>query len=108
LRGGTNAILIDDKYYLALYHSSSTIPGDGIFRSYFMGAFTFTKQKPFELMGVSAVPFMDKDLYQGAYAEVVRRHYDYVVFPMTLTRENKDTLLLSYVFCSMFLLLSCY
>ena len=65
-----------------------------------MGAYTFTKHRPFELMGVSAAPFMDKDLYQGAYAEVTKRHYDYVVFPMTLTRENKDTLLLSYVFCS--------
>jgi predicted GH43/DUF377 family glycosyl hydrolase len=96
LRGGTNAVLIDDSYYLALFHSSATIPGDGIFKSYFMGAYTFSKSMPFELMGVSALPFMDQDLYQGSYAEIGNRYYDYVVFPMTLMVEDEDTLLLSF------------
>ncbi len=96
LRGGTNAILIDNSYYLAFFHSSATIPGDGIFKSYFMGAYTFTKTMPFQLMAVSALPFMDEDLYQGYYAEIERRNYDYVVFPMTLDQEDGDTLFLSF------------
>ena len=96
LRGGTNPILIDGKYYLSIFHSVSTIPGDGVFKSYTMGAFTFSAKAPFKLMGVSALPFMDKDLYQGAYAEIWRRMYDYVIFPMTLSRESEKTLLLSF------------
>ena len=103
LRGGTNPVLIhnlgnkgQDPFYLAIFHSVSTIPGDGVFKSYTMGAYTFTAKMPFRLIAVSALPFMDKDLYQGAYAENWRRNYDYVIFPMTLTLESKRTLLLSF------------
>jgi hypothetical protein len=104
LRGGTNPLLIEggwgkvgqDPFYLAIFHSVSTIPGDGVFKSYTMGAYTFTAQVPFRLTAVSALPFMDKDLYQGQYAENFRRMNDYVVFPMTLTRDTKRTLLLSF------------
>ena len=67
-----------------------------MFKSYTMGAYTFTAKMPFRLIAVSALPFMDKDLYQGAYAENWRRNYDYVIFPMTLTLESKRTLLLSF------------
>ena len=59
-----------------------------------MGAFDF------HVCGkvVAALPFMDEDLYQGAYSEIERRLYDYVVFPMTLAQEDEDTLLLSFGF----------
>ena len=109
LRGGTNPVLIQpptskkggrkkghNPFYLAIFHSVSTIPGDGTFKSYTMGAFTFTASRPFKLMAISGLPFMDKDLYQGAYAENWRRMYDYVVFPMTLAKETDKTLLLSF------------
>lgn len=86
LRGGTNAIDMGD-YYLAFFHTVSS-PNPGT-QTYFMGAYTFTKMSPWRLLGVSPVPILDKPFYTGEWAQLGRnRHIDYVVFPMSLYRDE--------------------
>jgi hypothetical protein len=81
LRGGTNAVFLGDKY-LAFFHSSTHIPGNGL-TTYIFGAYTFTAQPPFKLIAMSPLPLMDETLYTGAWDPLKNRHIDYVAFPST-------------------------
>lgn len=68
LRGGTPALKIGDQY-LAFFHSSIHMPsahsnGKNIIH-YFMGAYTFSAQPPFELTQISPEPIFGPDFYTG-------------------------------------------
>ncbi len=68
LRGGTPAILDGDEY-LAFFHSSmnmSTVHSKGQkIPHYFMGAYTFNKEPPFEITNISNKPIISLGFYEG-------------------------------------------
>ncbi len=67
LRGGTNIVLLRQrKEYLGLFHSIGGFAYEAK-KTYFMGAFTFSAEPPFQLRSVSHQPILDKDnaLYDG-------------------------------------------
>lgn len=64
IRGGTNAILIDD-FYLAFFHSRHYLPYNGNRITYFMGAYTFSCRPPFTLLSISPQPIIHETLYSG-------------------------------------------
>jgi len=66
LRGGTQAYLIGDRY-LSFFHSSKSItrPNGEKLTYYFMGAYTFSAEPPFEIMEVSPHPIVGPDFYVG-------------------------------------------
>lgn len=67
LRGGTNVVLLRQrKEYLGLFHSIGGFAYESK-KTYFMGAFTFSAEPPFQLLSVSHQPILDKDnaLYDG-------------------------------------------
>jgi hypothetical protein len=68
LRGGTPAVL-DGDHYLAIFHSyrkMTTVQSNGRFmRNYFMGAYTFSSEPPFEIRSISPEPIISKNLYSG-------------------------------------------
>lgn len=68
LRGGTPALLEHDQY-LAFFHSSKEMTtthseGEKILH-YFMGAYTFAKDPPFEITSISPQPIIGKHFYNG-------------------------------------------
>jgi len=68
LRGGTPAIKIGDEY-LAFFHSSIKLPslhskGKNILH-YFMGAYTFSAEPPFQITRISPTPIIGKTFYSG-------------------------------------------
>ena len=88
LRGGTPAVLIDDKYYLSFFHTQTKLKTSG-YNTYFMGAYTFSKQPPFTLLSISRFPIVDKQFYSGTWnTRFANRKINYVVFPMHFTVEN--------------------
>lgn len=91
LRGGSNAILIGDRY-LAFFHSSTNFPGN-YFKTYVMGAFTFTATSPFRLLEMSPYPILDDDLYTNDWAVLKNRRLDYVVFPSTIELRGEDIIM---------------
>jgi predicted GH43/DUF377 family glycosyl hydrolase len=82
-RGGTPA-LMDDGEYLAFFHSSieisSTYSAGEPILHYFMGAYTFSAEPPFQITRISPEPIVGEDFYRGPvykpYWKPVR-----VVFP---------------------------
>lgn len=68
LRGGTPALLNGNEY-LAFFHSSKemkTLHSNGKKHShYFMGAYTFSNQPPFEITRISKEPIIGKKFYKG-------------------------------------------
>ena len=91
LRGGTNAIQISKKAYLALFHSQCKLPGSSM-NTYLMGAYTFTSQPPFRLLAVSRIPIVHTSLYAGPTFNEFRKKAtsNYIVFPMSLFRGEDD------------------
>lgn len=90
LRGGTNAIQIDEDRYLAIFHSHhrNYDPdfSNNLF-TYYMGAFTFSSRPPFHLLEVSTLPIVHEDIYNyyPPFPYSSRRtSADYCVFPMGL------------------------
>jgi predicted GH43/DUF377 family glycosyl hydrolase len=69
LRGGTPAHLLDGQY-LAFFHSSidmETVHSEGKkIAHYFMGAYTFSADPPFEITSISPEPIIGKNFYSGA------------------------------------------
>lgn len=70
LRGGTPGLLIGQDY-LAFFHSSKkmkTVHSDGEeVLHYFMGAYLFSSDYPFELKKISPFPIIGKDFYSPPY-----------------------------------------
>lgn len=69
LRGGTPAVLDGDEY-VAFFHSSKNMEtvhsrGEKMLH-YFMGAYTFSSQSPFEMKRISPAPIVGKNFYEGA------------------------------------------
>lgn len=69
LRGGTAAELVDGAYYLSFFHSSipmhSVHSGGKGALHYFMGAYIFSPEPPFHLIGISPEPIIGKNFYHG-------------------------------------------
>lgn len=69
LRGGTPALPIDDNHYLAFFHSSKYMASQHSHYAdmyhYFMGAYLFSKQPPFEIKQISPEPITGKGFYHG-------------------------------------------
>lgn len=68
LRGGTPALIVNDQY-LAFFHSSikmttSHSAGKNM-DHYFIGAYTFSAQPPFEITQISSRPIIGKNFYEG-------------------------------------------
>lgn len=89
LRGGTGALLDGDQY-IAFFHSCirmSSIHTPKECNHYFMGAYTFTRDKPFTITQISKQPIIGKDFYHGAeykpYWGTVR-----VVFPCGFVADD--------------------
>lgn len=78
MRGGTQAELVDGEY-LAFFHSSvdarSDISNYKKYIHYFMGAYTFSAQPPFELTKMTQFPIFDKGFYTQS------NYYKRVIFP---------------------------
>lgn len=98
LRGGTPGLLVDNKFYLAFFHSSiqlATVQSGGKKIShYFMGAYTFSRDPLFEIERVSPEPIIGNNFYNGImydpYWKPVR-----VVFPCGFI-VDQDFLWVSY------------
>jgi predicted GH43/DUF377 family glycosyl hydrolase len=69
IRGGTPGIL-DEDHYLAFFHSQikmESVHSNGkMMLHYFMGAYTFSKEPPFEITFLSPEPIIGKGFYHGA------------------------------------------
>lgn len=68
LRGGTQAVL-DGNEYIAFFHSSKVIPSANsngvLMQHYFMGAYTFSAEPPFEITKISPRPIVGPHFYEG-------------------------------------------
>jgi predicted GH43/DUF377 family glycosyl hydrolase len=91
IRGGTPALRIGDEY-LSFFHSSkkmTTINSNGKkVLHYFMGAYTFNAEPPFELTRISPEPIIGKNFYHG---KTYRYYWNplRVVFPCGLLAEGE-------------------
>lgn len=69
LRGGTCGLL-DGDHYLAFFHSACKMAtvhsSNKDVLHYFMGAYTFSAQPPFEITHISSEPIIGKQFYSGA------------------------------------------
>lgn len=68
LRGGTPAILDGDKY-ISFFHSSTPMKtvhsNDDEIIHYFMGAYTYSCEPPFDITDISPAPIIGKGFYEG-------------------------------------------
>jgi predicted GH43/DUF377 family glycosyl hydrolase len=69
LRGGTPALKIDNQY-LAFFHTVTHIATQHshgkVIPHYFMGAYTFSLEPPFQITHISQEPIIGKGFYKGA------------------------------------------
>ena len=65
-------------------------------KTYFLGAYTFSPRPPFRLLSLSPRPIIRPDWTQGPWNHLKNRKIDYIVFPVGLSRLDRDWLLLSY------------
>lgn len=90
LRGGTPALRCGEDY-LAFFHSSIDIATDHsngeVVPHYFMGAYTFEKEFPFSLTGISPQPIIGQNFYHGLNYEPYW-HPVRVVFPCGFTFDE--------------------
>lgn len=77
-RGGTPALLVDGEY-LAFFHSSMMTRSEAsngvMMYHYYMGAYTFSAEPPFNILSASIAPIVGKDFY------TLSAHEKRVVFP---------------------------
>lgn len=96
LRGGTPALLDNDQY-IAFFHSSkniSTVHSQGKnMTHYFMGAYTFSSQPPFNITRISPEPIVGKNFYNGPTYNTWKPLR--VVFPMSCL-SDKNYLWVTY------------
>lgn len=80
IRGGTPALLIDGEY-LAFFHSSKKDPLTGL-HIYYIGAYTFQPQPPFNLTRISSKPIFHHDFCTSPATHIVCSTYSsFVLFP---------------------------
>lgn len=98
LRGGTPAVVFDEHHYISFFHSSINIASKhSSYRKiphYFMGAYLFKKEYPFNITHMSKEPIFAPGFYDG-------REYDpywhpvCVVFPTGILHHD-DQIWVSY------------
>jgi predicted GH43/DUF377 family glycosyl hydrolase len=90
LRGGTPAEVVDEEN-LSFFHSCKhmcTVQSEGKYiPHYFMGAYTFSKEPPFEITKISPEPIFGKDFYTGPTHKTWTPLR--VVFPGGFIRDKK-------------------
>ncbi len=96
LMGGTPALRLDDQY-LAFFHSNkalATLQSEGqMMNHYFMGAYTFDKEPPFAITGISPYPIIDTTFYEGPLYQTWKPLR--VIFPTGLVIDG-NTIWVSY------------
>lgn len=98
LRGSTPAININDQFYLSFFHSSTkmkTIHSNGLnYLHYFIGAYTFSLEPPFEILEMSSEPIIGENFY---YGEIYKPYWHPIccVFPCGYIAE-KDRIFIFY------------
>lgn len=92
LRGGTAALPLDEENYLSFFHSSiplSTIHSNGQkLDHYVMGAYTFSREPPFEITAISPEPIVGKNFYNGPAYKPYWKPVQ-VVFPCGFTMDDR-------------------
>jgi len=92
MRGGTPALLIHQSY-LTFFHSKRKLRGKPR-ATYFIGAYTFTKDPPFTILSMSTEPIVGKGFYEGKHAP---QPYDYILYPTSFTYDkHEDTIRLYF------------
>lgn len=90
LRGGTTALLEGDEY-LTFFHSCIEMASEQSERKkmthYFMGAYTFNSEPPFEVLRVSSDPIIGKTFYSGPAHKTWKPLR--VVFPCGFIKDEK-------------------
>lgn len=84
MRGGTPALLVNNNTYLTFFHSKRRLEGSGR-DTYFMGAYTFSSEPPFSILGISPAPIVFPRLYSGKPAST---RFDFVVFPTSFSIQG--------------------
>lgn len=91
LRGGTPAIK-EGNEYLSFFHSSIDMPsqqsGGVVLTHYFMGAYTFASEPPFNITQVSPKPIVAKGFYSGKKYQPYWKPVQ-VVFPCGIISDKK-------------------
>lgn len=85
MRGGTQAVKIDDNTFLTFFHSSRHPPETGyVLKTYVMGAYTFDSKPPFAIKTISTHPIVHDSMYTGPWSNLPESYYhmDYIIFPM--------------------------
>lgn len=82
IHGGTPALLVGDEY-LAFFHSAM---GVHYYKTitYWIGAYTFSKEPPFRITAMSKVPIVSPVYYEGW----TYKSLDYDIFPMSFSFDN--------------------
>jgi len=75
LRGGTPAQLVDGEYLAFFHSSSSTDSPNGYTWTYYMGAYTFSVEPPYQITHISAKPIISPEFYSSS--EAIKK----VIFP---------------------------
>lgn len=92
LRGGSTALLVNNKFFLTFFHSRKYIHSDyGIrswFETYFFGAYTFSMTPPFRILKISRAPIVLDEWYSGTTVHG-NPFLDYVVFPLSAYITNE-------------------
>lgn len=82
LRGGTPALLVKNEY-LSFFHSCKIVKtkqsGNRALHHYFMGAYTFSSEPPFNVTQISPEPIIGKDFYSDQ--DIYKKIHKHVVFP---------------------------
>lgn len=84
IRGGSPAIYVpENKVFLAIFHSSY-FHYDIESVVYYMGAYIYESQPPFEILAHSKVPILPKGLYSGI------DDWKHIIFPSGILRIKDD------------------
>eukprot|EP01038_Epipyxis_sp_PR26KG_P011749 gene11749-15721_t len=94
LRGGSNAVLVNNTYYLAFFHSIHTLPLFNT-KTYYIGAYTFSAEPPFSMLSISPFPVYDPFIYSGKWINVRNTVANYVPYPTGIILKD-DILTLSF------------
>lgn len=99
MRGGTPAVPLDSSTYLTFFHSQKVMhsrhsKGRSTLH-YFMGAYTFTAEKPHTILQTSPEPIVGKGFYRGPKHRQWHRAPVNVVYPCGLV-VNEDEIWVSY------------
>lgn len=81
------------SFYLSFFHSRHRNDNCFIWQSYYMGAYLFTTEPPFEIFAISRAPLYHPTWYQGPWMERIMPawHFEYVYFPTNFFFTNIET-----------------